>query len=527
MGKSDDPSPKVRPFGEETQPTPSRSLTIAGATLAVIVAASAFFISTSPDETPPLPTLPQASLATTSTTEPTASNAPSVPPLPLTRADLNDLEVGERIGQLLDSTIAVWDAVPEAHGDLVAVIGSPAGTDLIRVGNDGAILLLERPNRAESVAFDRSGQLMAYIGDSPNTDSALYVESFSIAEAYSFSWHATVPGRIAWLEHGPERLCWADLPEPESLTALSCIRGLAFGTELVAFDDYGFITIDRAGRSIERLRPDGQRVASVAGDDIVLGPSERLLVIDRGVDTTDETTFTVISRDFTDPVRLDWAPSDPAGTPIVAAWSPSVVYPEIAFLIWAEDHHQLQVYDLEGHLNHTVDLEGRVWGLEWDSTGRYLLIPGTLDTIHLLYIYDTYEERQVLTNVPFGGWVEEAELVTPTDCLDADRIVAAWSRRLPNGVTLWPAQMVVSRDAYLLPFTFVSARITGGNFDGENATWALPVFVPDAETLPTNIMAVNEAAAALGIDNTALPDINADWMEIHGALDSQYCLDSP
>ncbi len=382
MGKSDDPSPKVRPFGEETQPTPSRSLTIAGATLAVIVAASAFFISTSPDETPPLPTLPQASLATTSTTEPTASNAPSVPPLPLTRADLNDLEVGERIGQLLDSTIAVWDAVPEAHGDLVAVIGSPAGTDLIRVGNDGAILLLERPNRAESVAFDRSGQLMAYIGDSPNTDSALYVESFSIAEAYSFSWHATVPGRIAWLEHGPERLCWADLPEPESLTALSCIRGLAFGTELVAFDDYGFITIDRAGRSIERLRPDGQRVASVAGDDIVLGPSERLLVIDRGVDTTDETTFTVISRDFTDPVRLDWAPSDPAGTPIVAAWSPSVVYPEIAFLIWAEDHHQLQVYDLEGHLNHTVDLEGRVWGLEWDSTGRYLLIPGTRDPRH-------------------------------------------------------------------------------------------------------------------------------------------------
>jgi hypothetical protein len=118
-------------------------------------------------------------------------------------------------------------------------------------------------------------------------------------------------------------------------------------------------------------------------------------------------------------------------------------------------------------------------------------------------------------------------LVTPTYCIDADRIVAAWSRQLPNGVTLWPAQMVASRDAYLLQFTFVSARIVGGNFDGENATWALPAFLPDGETIPTHVMAVNEAAAALGVDNTALPDINADWMQVHGVLDSQYCLATP
>ena len=87
--------------------------------------------------------------------------------------------------------------------------------------------------------------------------------------------------------------------------------------------------------------------------------------------------------------------------------------------------------------------------------------------------------------------------------------------------------MVESRDSYLLGFTFLSARVIGGNFDGDIATWALPTYVPDDEALPVNVMAVNETAAALGVDNTALPDLDADWMHVHGVVDSQHCLTSP
>ncbi len=156
------------------------------------------------------------------------------------------------------------------------------------------------------------------------------------------------------------------------MSTAHCIPGLEFGSELVAFDDYGFIAIDRAGRSIELLRQDGQPVASVAEDDIVLGSSNKLLVIDHGTGANDETAFTVTDRDFAVPHRLNWAPSGDAGTPVVAtAWSPSVAYPEIAFLTCNEDRYQLQIYDLEGRLNHAVD-PGRIHLAELN---RHVLSP--------------------------------------------------------------------------------------------------------------------------------------------------------
>ncbi|MDH5502829.1 MAG: hypothetical protein OEY98_02245 [Acidimicrobiia bacterium] len=524
MGTFDDSTPKVRPLGEDTPPTPSRSLPIAGAIFVAIVASSAFFLSNGPNDVPPLPRSPLVSLPTTTIT--TASTE-AAPPPPSLFPSSDDLEINERTAQLLDGSMAIWDAVPEARGDLVALIGGPTGTDLIRVGSDGSVLLFEKLNRASDVAFDRSGRLLAYTADSRIVNGpVLYVESVSIAEADSFAWHTAVPGRIAWLAPGSDaQLCWADIVEPGEFPTANCASGPGFGFQLVAFDDEGFIFIDRAGQSIVRLGQDRQRVAGMAGDHVMPGPRDRLTVVDGGSGA--EVMFTVDGRDFTNPQRLDWAPFSASTTPAVAAWSPSMVYPEIAFLTWNEDHYELQVYDLDGRLNHAVDIAGMPGGLEWDSTGRYLLIPGTVNNAHHLYIYDTFEERQLLADVPMGGWINEAVLVTPTQCTDADRIVSAWARQLPNGVTLWPAQMVLSRDAYLLGFTFVSARVIGGNFDGETATWALPSFVPDNEALPVSIMAVNETAAALGVDNTALPDPDSDWIGVHGVLDSQHCLTNP
>ncbi len=527
MRMPDDPKPRVRPIGDDPSQLSSRPLSIAGAVLLAIIASTALFLSTSADDMRPPPTLPLA-LPTTSTTSAFAFlDAPAPPP----GTPTNAFDISERTARLLDSSNAVWEAAPGVNGEFAAVIGTPAGTDLIRVVRNGATLLLQGMAGATSVSFDRSGQLMAYIADLPTTSrSTLYIDSLPVAETRSFAWHMTRPGRIAWLAVGsPSQLCWSDIDEIDViLPSPRCVDGPAVGFQLVGFDDEGFIAFDGVGRSVIRLDGEGHTTASMTGDDVVLGPSNMLIVVDRGTGTSGETTFTVAGRDLTAPSRLDWAPPNATGTPTVAAWSPSVAYPEIAFMTWDEDHYQLQVYDLEGRLNHAVDLEGRVLGLEWDSTGRYLLIPGTLETFHILYIFDASEDRQILATMPFAGSLNEAVLVTPTECLDADHVVEAHSSILPNSVTLSPAQMVTSRDAFLLAFTFVSARIIGGSSDGQVATWALPGFTPATNGLnmPIHIVAVNEAAASLGLDNTELP-INLDWMTVDGALDSQYCLATP
>ena len=94
---------------------------------------------------------------------------------------------------------------------------------------------------------------------------------------------------------------------------------------------------------------------------------------------------------------------------------------------------------------------------------------------------------------------------------------------MPPDLTIKNAQLVRSRDSYLLSFSFVSGEVIGGVHDGEIATWALFGFGEDEERSPTNVMALNEPAKAFNMDNLNT-DGNVDWMHIDGMIGSQICV---
>jgi len=129
-----------------------------------------------------------------------------------------------------------------------------------------------------------------------------------------------------------------------------------------------------------------------------------------------------------------------------------------------------------------------------------------------------------------------AALSTTTEasqCEDASWVVASFAGRLPEGILLEQSQMVPSQDPGLESWYFISARVVGGTFDGEVATWAFPELNPSAGTsgLPTNVadlaVPANDAASALCFGMTSLIPADYgvdDWIQLDGALASQQCL---
>ncbi len=532
MGTFDDSTPKVRPIGEETPPpTPGRR-TILGVVLVVAIA-GAIFLTTGPTQSPTeqvavrtLPTTSSTTTASTPTTSLPHAGNPDLPPLIVPR---HDFVLSARMAQLLDDANAIWDALPQADGEFVAVVGAPIGTDLVQVTRDSAQLQLDRKTANwRFIAFDQSGQYLAYTADSPTSDGpALYVESDTSVPSMdwvaTFAWHATIPGRIAWHQLTTDELCWADVGGPEEPPL--CVPGPAFGTRIVGFDNEGFIGIDAVAQAVSRYGFDGQRVGSVSGAYAWPLPSGDLLVAERDR-VNDRTIFTHVDDQFANPITLGWAPTIKTDEPVLVAVSPSVAYPQIAFIAWQNREPRLQVFDNDGTLTRTVALGGWVTDITWDSTGRYLLMPGAFETEQVLYLYDA--STSSLVTMSFGGWVHKAVLATPALCEDANHVAVALASRLPPEVTLPSAQLLKSRDANLLGFAFVSALVRGGVYDGAIATWALPGYWPTAEDDPPDRMvAINEAAQSLNIhsmdDNFGIDD----WMTVDGAIGSQLCITGP
>jgi hypothetical protein len=525
MGSLDDPNLKIRQVDDSpTDQAPNRR-TVVGVAVLAVVAFAAIFGSTGQNAPATATTIPRASpiIVGSTTLDPAVPDAPSVP------VASNGMTQSSRLNELLDDGMRIWDFVPDAASQFVVVVGNPTGTDLVQVSPGEALVQLDAPiGGRDTLRFDVSGRHLAYIGDSPNTDdSALYVDSDPsdiIEGANSFAWHATTPGRIAWIAYLPQsELCWADVSGPGLRGEPMCMTGPDFGFRLVAFDDDGFVAIDDP--QINRLDRDGQVVASVPGRYAWSASSSDLLIAER--DRKDNLTlFTMIDAQFADPRHLDWAPAIPTDEPVGVAVSPSEAYPEIAFLTGSPGQSQLQVWDLDGRLAHTVHLEGQVWGVEWDNTGRYILLPGTVETEHLVYVYDT--QTRALTRLPFGGRVQQAVLASPSICAEANEITDGFAQALPEGVQLGPSRMVKSRDANLLSFYFVSAEILGGPDNGQIATWALPGFNGEPDGGYTPIAPINEPTERLGL-RTNLDTVLAsshttdEWLQLDGVLASQRC----
>ena len=529
MGKREDQGSQIRPLHEPPPEPETTRRSVIGVVALAVVAFGAIVVSTGSDPSPTAGTVPPPIQPVITSTLPIEPPATSVP--------LNALAMIEAATEaaLVAHGLAIWDLLPEATGVFVATTGGTSGTDLVWSTRDRVEVFTDTPAFFETMAFDASGQQFARIGDSPGTYGAgLHLGTKPsdpiIDNARSFAWHATVPGRIAWVVPGVDELCWADVKEAGGLTPATCVPGR--DGQLFGFDDDGFLLNDHVGRTIWLLDLAGRVLASVTGDDALMGPDGRILIVSRDF-LRQETVFTVTDRNLTNPERLDWAPPNATGAPVIAAWSPLLSEQRLAFLVWEDDAFHLQVWSTDGEFIDSVDLDGRVWGIDWDSTGRYILVPGEVNfavadpTAYVVYAYDTFTFS--LVTLSFDGWVQQALLVTPSVCETASHVAAAFSSSLPTGVELGTAQMVKSRDANLESWYFMSATINTGRDAGAIATWAMPGFAGGIDSVNTPNLAVpiNDAATQLEFGLISLDPTNylvSDWIQLDGAHASQDCV---
>jgi hypothetical protein len=523
VNESEDP--RVRPI----EPTgigerQTRRTAVGAAVVAVVGAAALVFLAVSNGSEP----------GVDSTTTLTAAQTLAMPPSPTATIDPPASTTSTSTGPAREETLS--DLLPENRGVLVVAITRQAATDLELVRWPPATppRSVEIPMLVGPVLdFDGSGKHMAFLGQSATVEGpALYVGSLdSWAPARigvsSFRWHSTVPSRIGWMEPGdPPRLCWADTDPAEGISTATCVPGM--GDKLVGFDPSGFLVVDYATNTVHRLDASGQQVASMPGINALIGPDGQILVVNVAPDGR-ESSFSIADPDLATAVALDWAPANASGEYGFVAWSPVSHPPELAFLVAdGQGRQQLQRWDLDGTPRRAVNLSGRVWDVRWDSTGRYLLAPGVITVgEHVLQVYDSFSESIVI--LPYDNWIQDAHLVTPAVCQTADHVTATFVDRLPTDVTLEAARMVLSRVANLESWYFISARIEGGPFDGQLASWALPGFDGihvDTTNTPNLAVPINEAATYLGFGMTTLDPINYgvnDWLQLDGALASQRC----
>lgn len=392
-----DDAPKVEPLGEggreERRPRPIGAVVAAAA-----VGSTVLFLLTTPDA------LPRAPTSTTTTTLPTTTTSDPT------------LRFGTLPTPIRARTLA--DIIPEYDGVLRVIEGD---TLLTWRGERSAAPSLLTPG--DRLHFDASDRLVATLA-SASDGSAVPLLVGAPGEpgmlqlddpVAGFVWHATVPGRLAWIRGGEAPgLCWADLawmsPMPDLVSPPSCTPSAAPG--LLVFDDLGFIAGEVGGAVVTRLDPEGTVVASLFP---ALGarvrPDGGILITQAGPDGS--LVFRVADPTLTE--IGDPLPQASSSGPLYQALvAPSPLHPiRHAYLFpISGERYRVEVLYENGRRVAAFNLEGRVWDLDWDSTGRYLLAPGIIEeTDHVLYVLDT-ATREV-TVLPFADWVQDAALVMP------------------------------------------------------------------------------------------------------------------
>lgn len=489
---------RVTPLDDEPQ-SPSRLGTLSAVFLVIIALGALVVFTREPTEPrrtslPPLP----------------ASSSTTVPATTTTNPDLAGL----------------WDYFPDYPGSLAVVTVSPDGSKFLLMSSEGTERSPVTP--LLPLEFDESGAYVAFLGESvAGQGHPLYAGTFQVAQTMgrpvnSFAWHETIPGRIAWVVSGSEPLvCWTDMGPHEVLPAPDCVPGR--DEEIVGFDDEGFLLDDNVGYTIRRLDMSGNVVASVIGTTVSIGPTGQILIADSGVG--DEASYIVTDDDFESPNFLSWAPDNFLGSDGFA-WSPLPETQEIAFLVQDGEGFLLEVWSVTGELVHSFPLEGRVWDVGWDTTGRYILVPGVENESRpFLHIYDTFAGSSA--QVPFDDFVSDAQMLTPSVCEVGGIVADAFAQSLPIDVTLAAPQVVDSREAIAQPISFFSARVYGGGYEGDIATWALPTFYVSPVDQADLAVPINEIARDLGFGfGESLPmDYGvSDWFQLDGAVISQHCV---
>jgi len=300
------------------------------------------------------------------------------------------------------------------------------GTDatLVTATGQGGIALIEWPtdgpphnqvipmHTGPFLEFDVTGRQLAFLGSSAIADGrTLYVGNLTtwapVDAADSYRWHESAPGRIAWTTYAENAgLCHAVVESENRLIEVTCID--APGALMRGYDRFGYLML--ADGEALRLDESGALVGSVPASDVIIGPDGRALIVSYD-SLTDTTSFSLAGPELGEATPLEWAPSNAMGEYGFVAWSPLPANPELAFLVHLDDERwQLQRWSIEGEMLSALNLRGRFWDVGWDSTGRYLLVPGVTDSDHVVVVYDLLGREA--THITFTGWVQDAELVT-------------------------------------------------------------------------------------------------------------------
>jgi hypothetical protein len=304
------------------------------------------------------------------------------------------------------------DLIPGSDGTLVAATGQ-GGIALTDWPADGPRHNQVIPmHTGPFLDFDVSGQQLAFLGSSAISGGrTLFVGSLTTwaaaDAATSYRWHETDPGRIAWMTRGerPE-LCHAVVDSEQELSDLTCMD--APGGLLAGYDQFGYLML--ADGKVLRLDGSGALVGNAPGSEAVIGPDGRALIVNYD-SLADQTFFSLAGPELDDVAPLDWAPANAMGEYGFVSWSPAAAMPELAFLIYLDDERwQLQRWSIEGQTLSALNLRGRYWDVGWDSTGRFLLVPGVTHSDHVVVVYDLMGRE--VTYIPFTGWVQDVELVT-------------------------------------------------------------------------------------------------------------------
>jgi hypothetical protein len=423
------------------------------------------------------------------------------------------------------------DFIPGAQGRLWILSGGSAPLQLQSLG-DVATSTDISAAPGPWLEFDESGELAAWLGSS---QEAVYMGDpiagrWLAAEASSFRWHATVGRRIAWLVPGPEReICRFVVEELAQPTAdlrssAQCVPGT--GEQLLVYDEDGFVVFDGTLGEVVRLDLRGERRASVRASYAITCSAAGILLAatgDGGV------TFMLAGPDLAAPETLDWAPPDVAGEYGFLACSPAAIDPKVAFLRSIDGEFALDVYGLDGSRRAAVAVTNRAWDVTWDDTGRFVLLPGTLDESplgHAVQVYDTVTQN--MRNVPADDWIQDVALLTPRPCVRAGETAAIYQRRLPDGVSLADSWMVRSREQ-LLGLSIVAARVGGGEHDGAIATWAVLFSASDPVNTPTYSIPVDAVARSFEFgDHFSLPEDHGlvSWADLDGVASARACVEA-
>ncbi|MFZ0013667.1 MAG: hypothetical protein WAL25_06065 [Acidimicrobiia bacterium] len=419
------------------------------------------------------------------------------------------------------------DLLPEVDGDLVTAVTGETGLRLLSWPSGSEQTARDIPmNSGPFLDFDVSGLRLAFLGESATEGEALYTGRIGrwqplATGATAFRWHSTRPAALAWTELG-RGVCRADLDDEASVASdLTCLHD-APGV-LVGYDDLGFLLVD--GHEVVRLDLSGTEIGRVAGTGAEVGPDASVLIFDRLADGS--IRFSMSPPDLSTSDPLGWAPEHATGEYGLVAWSPHDPG-QLAFLTMSESGwYGIDRWTVDGYRLNSIQVGARLWDISWDDTGRYLLAPGESDTGNsLVYVFDTFANRQAF--VPFAGRVQDAQLVVESVCEEAGFLRDDWPPgRLPEGVGATNYQMVLSRNAELESWYFLSARLQGGDHDGEIATWALPGYNGEGEYVLSPVP-VNTAAVGRSGPSSLEPVVYGvtDWMDLDGAAISQWCVES-